>query len=946
MSLSIRVKTIWVLLLSGFSIYLGVANLADRLQWKQAEDGVEWVQTKRGAEVLAVLDGAVAGGEAPRAGDLLISVQNIPVAGVDQLIELRDVLARSLSGIPIEYVFQRGEEGTFSARLTLRYRSQVGGGDFVLAAVAFGYLLIGLFIFLRHWNAAGAFHFYVLCLVAFILMLLSHSGRADSFDLTVYWFNSAALLLLPPLFLHFSLCFPRPTDWLVRVPWRKALLYAPAAGLAALHAAWFSGRLQPFGLARNEAMQTLLDRVYLVHFVVLFLAGGLALLRLLRGGTVSTIQRHQIKWVAYGTLAGLAPFTLVYAVPYLLGWPVDAVEEASVVSLLLIPLSYGYAITRYRLMDVDLIFKKSAAYLLASAALLGVYVLIVILVGQAMQGLWAGSQPLLLALGALLVALTFAPLKDRIQEMIDRSFYKDRYGYRQSFVDFGRMLNTEISLPEIVGKISDRLRMTLDLKAAAVFLREEPGRPFYTLFDPQKESESRIEIGDADLDRLSRESSELFPEAFSDDLAAVRAALREMGLRYFQPLQVHDRLIGFLGLGNRSDGRLLSSEDLQLVSALADYAAIAIDNASLYRSLESNAAQLSELKAYSENVVESIATGVVVVSPDGEITTWNSTMEELYGLPREEALGKNLREIFPEALIGSLQPFLNGPRWDLATTGRLHKTHLKPRSGEARMVHITLAPFVTTNNLNAGTLLAFDDVTDKTRLENQLMQAEKLSSIGLFAAGIAHEVNTPLAGISSYVQMLVKDTPETDPRHSVLRRIEQQTFRASAIINNLLNFARVSESDLAEVNVNGLLAETVSLLSHPMRKHRVEVELDLDATLPTTLGNGGKLQQVFMNLFLNAKDAMPRGGRLRIKTRARNSSLVVEVADTGEGISDENIKKIYDPFFTTKEVGKGTGLGLSVSYGIIQEHSGRISVDSQPGRGTVFTLELPVKRVH
>jgi len=142
------------------------------------------------------------------------------------------------------------------------------------------------------------------------------------------------------------------------------------------------------------------------------------------------------------------------------------------------------------------------------------------------------------------------------------------------------------------------------------------------------------------------------------------------------------------------------------------------------------------------------------------------------------------------------------------------------------------------------------------------------------------------------------------------------------------------------------MVDALSLVEHQFKKTHIDINLELDPALPSTLGNGGRLQQVFMNLFLNAKDAMPDGGRLRIRSYREDSRLIVKVQDTGKGISAEDINRIYDPFFTTKAVGKGTGLGLSVSYGIIQEHSGQISVESHPGKGTTFTLQLPLRRLN
>jgi len=409
---------------------------------------------------------------------------------------------------------------------------------------------------------------------------------------------------------------------------------------------------------------------------------------------------------------------------------------------------------------------------------------------------------------------------------------------------------------------------------------------------------------------------------------------------------VHNRIIGFWALGKRLNGEFLSSEDLDLMATLAGYAAIAIDNALLYRSLEGKTSELAQLKAYSENVVKSITVGVLAVSPEGKITVWNTAMDAICGLEQVAVLGKNLSEVFPPELVRTLRSVVEGPRWDVAQTSRLYKTHIQMPDGKGRLVNITLTPFVSQEDVVAGTLLVFDDITEKVQLENQLLQAEKLSSIGLLAAGIAHEINTPLTGVCSYTQMLLKETSPQDRRYEMLKKIEKQSFRASNIVESLLNLARVRDSDFQEVDINGLMLETLSLLDHQFRNTHIDVKLDLDPVLPSTLANGGKLQQVFMNLFLNAKDSMPEGGQLWVRTHCEDSQLVVRIEDTGTGISDEDIKNIYDPFFTTKELGKGTGLGLSVCYGIIQEHSGRISVESRPGLGSSFRVQLPLKRLH
>jgi len=192
--------------------------------------------------------------------------------------------------------------------------------------------------------------------------------------------------------------------------------------------------------------------------------------------------------------------------------------------------------------------------------------------------------------------------------------------------------------------------------------------------------------------------------------------------------------------------------------------------------------------------------------------------------------------------------------------------------------------------------------------------------------------------------MLAKQMPENDPRHSIIEKIVKQTFRASEIVNNLLNFSRTGAAEIANVDVNHVVEETLSLVSHPLKTSQIQVVKNLADGLPAVLGSANKLQQVFLNLFLNARDAMPSGGILEVRTSAHNGSGEIEVVDTGAGIPREHIHRIFDPFFTTKASGRGTGLGLSVSYGIIKEHAGKVDVRSAPGKGTSFHVEFPAVR--
>jgi len=318
-------------------------------------------------------------------------------------------------------------------------------------------------------------------------------------------------------------------------------------------------------------------------------------------------------------------------------------------------------------------------------------------------------------------------------------------------------------------------------------------------------------------------------------------------------------------------------------------------------------------------------------------------MEVMYALPRWQSLTRPLSEVFPASFVEEFYRVRQNPG-----IHNLYKFRLDTPTGEIRTVNVAIAPLVTKKFNVIGRLIIMDDITERVELESQLSQADKLSSIGLLAAGVAHEVNTPLAVISSYAQMLSKQLQADPQKGALLEKITRQTFRASEIVNNLLNFSRTSGAEFTDVDVNKIIHDTLALLEHQFKTAKIRVEDELSHSLPLINGNPGRLQQVFLNLFLNARDAMPSGGTLRVVT-SNGDGVSVMVSDTGSGIAQEHVHRIYDPFFTTKSApregqGKGTGLGLSVTYGIIQEHAGKIRVESHPGEGTTFYLEFPLMR--
>jgi PAS domain S-box-containing protein len=543
----------------------------------------------------------------------------------------------------------------------------------------------------------------------------------------------------------------------------------------------------------------------------------------------------------------------------------------------------------------------------------------------------------------VVAAFLFQPFRDYIQARLDRFFYRDRLDYRRTLIEFGRTLTSEVRLDPMLASVMDRISQALLVDRLAIFIEDETHPGTYRI----ARSIGVHYSGALDMSFLDEESRPfaqglLFYEsarAARESSPSVRYTLEQLDLNYFIPCQIRDHAIAVLGLGKTVDGDFLSSEDVELLHTIAGYLAIALDNAQLYNSLEQKAAQIERLKDFSENIVESMNVGVLAVDFSGAVESWNTQLEGLIGVPRQEAVGRKLEEVLPADLMEEIATRSADER-----VSSLYKFPMRSHDGRNLLVNVSIAPLVGKSGNRVGRLILFDDVTQRMHLEEQVFQNEKLTSLGLLAAGVAHEVNTPLAVISNYIQMLAKQLPAGDPRQQLIEKVVKQTFRASEIVNNLLNFSRTGAAEFTEVNLNAVVEEVLTLVAHPFRTAQVQVTRNLQEELPAVLGSNNKLQQVFLNLFLNARDAMPSGGIVEIRTAAHNGSVEVEIIDSGAGIPRENLNRIFDPFFTTKSSGRGTGLGLSVSYGIVKEHAGKVDVRSTPGKGTSFRLEFPVAR--
>ncbi len=810
-----------------------------------------------------------------------------------------------------------------------------------LRLIALIYLGIGLYVLLRRWTAPGSLHFYVFCLASFVLYSFQYTGKLNGFDWSIYWGSIAAGLLQPALFLHFVLTFPERRRFVLEHRWALPAVYLPGLVLLSLQI------LALRYLKASERLRWDLDRLQMGYLAAFFIAAAGVLWYCYRRAR-TPILRQQLNWITRGTIVAITPYTLFYVIPYLAGAMTTPAMRISVLSLGLLPLTFGYAIFRYRLMDVDLIFKRGMVYTLAAAAIAGAYFAMVAAVAELVHTQVPSSGPKGLVLAIVVTAVLFDPVRKWIQEHIDQFFYRTRYDFRKTLIEFGRELSSETDLDRMLSSVVDRLSRTLLVDRMAIFLTAGEADQRIALAKSFGMGQTGgMDFGFLSVPRPEMEAGHLFfdnTHQVPRETPSAQETIAKLDLNYYIPCRAQEHAIAFVGLGKTVAGDFLSSEDVELLETLAGYLGIAIQNARLYASLEQKAAEYERLKDFNENIVESINVGVLAVDLADRIESWNSQMEVMYALPRWQALTRPLSEVFPAAFVEEFYRVRQNPG-----IHNLYKFRLNTPAGESRTVNVAIAPLVTKKFNVIGRLIIMDDITERVELEAQLSQSDKLSSIGLLAAGVAHEVNTPLAVISSYAQMLSKQLQGDPQKSGLMEKITRQTFRASEIVNNLLNFSRTSGTEFAEVDVNRIILDTMALLEHQFKTAKIRVQDELGGHVPPISGNAGRLQQVFLNLFLNARDAMPEGGTLRVAS-SNGDGVSVVVSDTGSGIAQEHIRRIYDPFFTTKaspqngQQSRGTGLGLSVTYGIIQEHAGKIRVESRPGEGTTFYLDFPLTR--
>ncbi|MFH1136937.1 MAG: ATP-binding protein [Pseudomonadota bacterium] len=362
---------------------------------------------------------------------------------------------------------------------------------------------------------------------------------------------------------------------------------------------------------------------------------------------------------------------------------------------------------------------------------------------------------------------------------------------------------------------------------------------------------------------------------------------------------------------------------------------------------------LSSANAFLKNLIMSSVDGIIASDMKGRILVFNEAAAELYGYTREEALGGlNIADVYPGDGARQVMAMLRSEKH--GGPGKLKGQRVPARKKDGSIFPIDLsATIVYECGRETATVGFFYDLSEKLRLEKelqmaqvQLMQAEKMSSVGKLAAGVAHQLNNPLGSIILFGQLMLEDYDLEPAARQDLQRILGDAERCQNIVRELLDFSRQSNLEIKRNDLNRALDRTIFLLESQPLFRNIEIARNYDPDLPLVPSDLHQLGHVFMNIILNAADALGGRGRIEIKTRPSPGGrrVMVEISDNGPGIPAEVLPHVFDPFYTTKEPGQGTGLGLSVAHGVVENHGGRITARGAPGEGAAFVIELPLDR--
>lgn len=602
----------------------------------------------------------------------------------------------------------------------------------------------------------------------------------------------------------------------------------------------------------------------------------------------------------------------------------------------------AHAIIRYRFMNVRLVVRRGVV-LIISIAVAGAFFAALIAGADRLTGGRADDAPLAIqVMVALLVAIAFQPLKHQIQSWLDHYVYRETYDYQRTIREATRTIASILDLKSLVGYLSDITSRTFRPDSVAIFTRNPRTHVFDLALRHSLTQDTAFNAGPLPTDSplpafLLKHCRHLLRNEPGQDTEGpgVNTAsehLATLGADLALPMLSENQLIGFLVLGPKLSGDAYLFEDVELLSTLSNQAAIAVRNAQLYQ-------QVVLVNEYIENILSTMDSGVITVDADGHVALCNSTAERLTGVPKA-----TLTSLKAEQLPTSIATPLRATLADGHSRSQIEST----LTGDAnRRIPIVCSTAALADDRGAivGALVVFSDLSQVKALETEKRRAERLAAFSALVSGIAHEIKNPLVAIRTFAELLPDRFSEADFREDFARVVTTEIDRIDGLVGRLRGLAAPSLRQTTGVDIREPINETLALLRGQLEQTQTALHREFTDSEPLVAVDPSQLKQLFLNLFLNAIEAMGHGGTLTVRVRRRTSqdtqAVVVEVADSGPGIPESIRSSIFDPFFTTKP--RGTGLGLAICRGIADAHRGTIRAEAnQDQTGTTMVVEFPL----
>ncbi|HUW62340.1 MAG TPA: ATP-binding protein [Candidatus Bathyarchaeia archaeon] len=607
----------------------------------------------------------------------------------------------------------------------------------------------------------------------------------------------------------------------------------------------------------------------------------------------------------------------------------------------------AYAMIRYHLLDIWVLVSRTTIYAAVTTFVFATFLGTISLVQFLFSTRTTPGIVVTTLLAALVIALVLQPLKERLQLLVDRTILKRRYDVNALCAKITQHAAQFMPLHQLLDMVARDIRVTIGSAQVRVWVVDENDPSKITMeYSSVPEDDPAETHGQAALLQYMRTHPDplvlkkLLHERPTDHRMRIAQHLAELDAYVCLPLRASSRVVGVLALAEKTSGDIYSADDLVVFTTIASPLGTAIENARLYLKLE-------QVNLHLERILSSMRGGVVAVDDHGRITTINAAAIQMLG-PIE--VGQYLDKLQEEVAGVLRQTLLDG-----RGVGEFETVITGPEQEKVPVV-ISSSCLEMAGGVSYGALAMINDLTQLKRLEQNVQRADRLSSIGTLAAGMAHEVKNPLVSIKTFTQLLLGRFEDADFRKTFAEVVPHEVERIDMIVSRLLDFARPRPVCFAPHDLRKIIEHVLMLVENHIRKEHIEVRTEFPSRDIPVYGDEQQLHQVFLNLFLNALDALKeaRGGELtvrayydRIHLRHRGIAPFLEtecirvaVTDTGCGIPVEHMEQLFTPFFTTKI--EGCGLGLSVVHGIVMEHGGEIDVQSAPGAGTSFTVTLPL----